>query len=77
MSLPVNVRPAAQRDLEEAARWYEAQRPGLAPSFSMNSCPSHRGLATPLRLIQRSADPPVEQCLGASRLVFSIGSPMT
>ena len=33
MSLPINVRLAAQRDLEEAARWYEAQRPGLGDEF--------------------------------------------
>ena len=33
MSLPINVRPAAQRDLDDAARWYESQRQGLGGEF--------------------------------------------
>ena len=33
MSLPVIVRPAAERDLLEAQRWYEAQRAGLGGEF--------------------------------------------
>jgi plasmid stabilization system protein ParE len=28
------IRPEAQADLEEAALWYEAQRPGLGDTFS-------------------------------------------
>jgi plasmid stabilization system protein ParE len=29
VTVPVNVRAAAQRDIDEAARWYESQHPGL------------------------------------------------
>lgn len=52
MSLPVNVRPAAQRDLEEASRWYESQRQGLGGDFldeflSVTSRISERPLAYP------------------------------
>jgi plasmid stabilization system protein ParE len=33
VTIPVTVRPAAQRDIEEAARWYESQQPGLGDAF--------------------------------------------
>jgi len=33
LSLSVRIRPAAQRDIDDAARWYESQRPGLGASF--------------------------------------------
>ena len=33
MNATVSVRPAAQRDLAEAARWYESQRAGLGDEF--------------------------------------------
>lgn len=33
MTIPVKVRPAAQRDIDEAARWYESQQPGLGDEF--------------------------------------------
>jgi hypothetical protein len=33
LSLPVIVRPDAERDLLEAQRWYEAQRAGLGGEF--------------------------------------------
>jgi plasmid stabilization system protein ParE len=33
VSLRVNVRPAAQHDLDEAARWYESHRAGLGDEF--------------------------------------------
>lgn len=33
MSFPVIVQPAAERDLLEAQRWYEAQRVGLGGEF--------------------------------------------
>lgn len=34
MRRPVVVRAEAQRDIEEAAFWYERQRPGLGDRFS-------------------------------------------
>lgn len=33
MSLPVRFRMEAERDLENAAAWYEEQRPGLGHAF--------------------------------------------
>jgi plasmid stabilization system protein ParE len=33
MSLPLVFRPAAQAEFDEAAAWYEAQRPGLGDDF--------------------------------------------
>ena len=33
MSLDVRLRPEAERDLSDAARWYEEQRPGLGHEF--------------------------------------------
>ena len=33
MTHPVTIRPEAQRDIEEAAFWYEIQRPGLGDQF--------------------------------------------
>ena len=33
MTASVRVRARAQRDLEEAAAWYETQRPGLGSEF--------------------------------------------
>jgi hypothetical protein len=33
MTHPVTIRPEAQRDIEEAAFWYEIQRPGLGNQF--------------------------------------------
>jgi plasmid stabilization system protein ParE len=33
MTHPVTIRPEAQRDIEEAAFWYEGQRPGLGNQF--------------------------------------------
>ena len=33
MTHPVTIRPEAQRDIEEAAFWYESQRSGLGDQF--------------------------------------------
>jgi len=33
VSLPLTIRPEAERDLEEAAAWYEQQRGGLGCEF--------------------------------------------
>ena len=33
MSLPIVLRAAAQDEADEAARWYEGQRPGLGADF--------------------------------------------
>ena len=33
MSLPIVLRPAAQTEADEAARWYEGQRAGLGDDF--------------------------------------------
>ncbi len=33
MTLPVRLRREAEQDLENAARWYEAQQPGLGQRF--------------------------------------------
>ncbi len=33
MSLPIVLRAAAQNEADEAARWYEGQRPGLGAAF--------------------------------------------
>src|SRR5438270_9757901 len=33
MSLPLVFRPAAQTEFDEAAAWYEGQRPGLGTDF--------------------------------------------
>ena len=33
MSLKVSIRHEAEIDIEEAATWYEDQRPGLGPEF--------------------------------------------
>ena len=33
MSLRVYIRPEAETDIEEAAIWYEKQRPGLGDEF--------------------------------------------
>jgi plasmid stabilization system protein ParE len=33
VTIPVNVRAAAQRDIDDAARWYESQQPGLGDAF--------------------------------------------
>ncbi|MBS0571620.1 MAG: type II toxin-antitoxin system RelE/ParE family toxin [Proteobacteria bacterium] len=33
MNLPLRVRPEAAADLQEAATWYEQQRPGLGGEF--------------------------------------------
>ena len=33
MTHPVTIRPEGQRDIEEAAFWYEIQRPGLGDQF--------------------------------------------
>ena len=33
MKLPIFVRPEAERDIEEAARWYDQQFPGLGEEF--------------------------------------------
>ncbi len=33
MSLEVHLRPEAEADIEEAARWYEKQREGLGQDF--------------------------------------------
>jgi plasmid stabilization system protein ParE len=33
MSLPLSIRPEAERDLEEARDWYEARREGLGGEF--------------------------------------------
>lgn len=33
MSLTIYVRPEAETDIEEAAIWYEKQRPGLGDEF--------------------------------------------
>jgi plasmid stabilization system protein ParE len=33
VSLRLRVRPAAQRDLQKAALWYDGQRPGLGNTF--------------------------------------------
>ncbi|MDH3514348.1 MAG: type II toxin-antitoxin system RelE/ParE family toxin [Gammaproteobacteria bacterium] len=31
--IPVEIRPAAAADIEEAALWYDSQRPGLGSEF--------------------------------------------
>jgi len=33
MSLPLIIKPAARRDVEDAHDWYEAQRPGRGDEF--------------------------------------------
>jgi plasmid stabilization system protein ParE len=33
MTVEVRLRPEAEEDLEEAATWYESQRPGLGQQF--------------------------------------------
>lgn len=33
MTIKVHVRPEAEKDLSDAAAWYEAQRPGLGHQF--------------------------------------------
>jgi toxin ParE1/3/4 len=33
MSLPLIFRPVAQAEFDDAAQWYEAQRPGLGSDF--------------------------------------------
>jgi plasmid stabilization system protein ParE len=33
VTIQVNVRRAAQRDIDEAARWYESQQSGLGDAF--------------------------------------------
>lgn len=33
MSLPLHIRPEAERDVEDAAIWYEQQRAGLGHEF--------------------------------------------
>jgi len=33
MSIEIRVRERARRDIQEAARWYESQRPGLGVEF--------------------------------------------
>ena len=38
MSLPIIFRPAAQTELDEAAAWYNNQRPGLGVDFTLEVC---------------------------------------
>jgi len=33
MTVAVHLRPEAEKDLADAAAWYEAQRPGLGQEF--------------------------------------------
>ncbi len=54
------IRPEAQADVEEAALWYEAQRPGLGDTFSTSVSDLIQRLAvTPLQF--PLAIPPVRR----------------
>jgi plasmid stabilization system protein ParE len=49
MSLPVNFKPAAGQEFEEAAAWYEAQRSGLGEKFKLEvKAALERALADPV-----------------------------
>jgi mRNA-degrading endonuclease RelE of RelBE toxin-antitoxin system len=39
MNYEVRFRPEAEKDVEDAAKWYENQRPGLGKEF-LDKCPA-------------------------------------